>query len=69
MRNPTDEYFVIQLLVRACLIKRLAVNTEDNTACFRISDSSEYVVLKAFVVFSSLILGLKETASHILHSP
>lgn len=58
MMIPTDEYFVIHLLVRTGLIKQLAVNIKDNITCFRISDSSEYVVLKAFVVFSSLIVGL-----------
>lgn len=58
MMIPTDKYFVIQLLVRTCLIKQLAMNIEDNISCFTISDSSEYVVLKAFVVFSSLTVGL-----------
>lgn len=58
MMIPTDAYFVTQLLVRTCLIKQLAVNVEGSITCFRISDSSEYVVLKAFVEFSGLIVGL-----------
>lgn len=58
MMVPTYKYFVIQLLVTTRLIKQLAMNIEDNFSCFTISDSSEYVVLKAFVVFSSLTVGL-----------
>jgi len=46
-----DEYFVIQVLVRTGLIRQLAGNIEDNITCFRISDGSEYVALKAFVTF------------------
>lgn len=55
---PPNECFVIQLLVRICLIKQLAVNIEDNITGFRASNSSEWVVLKALIVFSSLIAGL-----------
>lgn len=58
MMVPTYKYFVIQLLVTTRLIKQLAMNIEDNFSCFTISDSSEYVVLKAFVVFSSLTVDL-----------
>lgn len=65
MMIPTNECFVIQLLVTTCLIKQLAVNIEDNITYFTVSGSSEWVVLKALIVFSSLIAGLV-TASYIL---
>lgn len=66
MMIPTNECFVMQLLVRTCLIRQLAVNIEDNITCFRVSNSSECIVLKVFVVFFSLIALLLMTANHSL---